>query len=269
MRRFEKTFLILFMSIVVCLLLLPFGIPEDLILETHLEKALCYPLECGIFGKGENGIDLFYNTLAASQLAILLSVLVLLTTLIIGVPIGILSSLRGHKTDQTITLITNLFLSFPSLLIAIALSAFIGQGFFSTWLILSIAGWAPFTRLSRASSFQVLNQDYIVAAKSIGNSSFRISLKHILPNIVPILIVHSAFQLAGIIIVESTLSFLGLGVSQETPSLGRLIYTGKQYLLSHPHASLIPGAFILFLIMGFYLTGMIMDQNLSRRGVSG
>lgn len=267
MKHPDRIFLFLFWVCVFLLVSAPLFFPPAALLKTDLAREFCKPLVCGIFGLGENGTDLWFHTLAASQIAIILSLLVCLTSVCVGVPLGIFASLSRPLPDQTLTLTTNLFLSFPSILIAIALSAFLGQGFLSTWFILSITGWAPFARLSRAAALQVKVQEYILSAESIGCSKTRISLFHILPNILPIILVQAAFQLSGIIIVESTLSFLGLGISQDTPSLGRLIYIGKNTILDSPHAALIPGFFIVMLITGFYLTGMILDQKISHRSL--
>lgn len=260
MNKLEKTFLLGFLCIVSLLLTVPYFIPQHILDAIDLSNAFCSPWLCGSLGKGENGIDLFYHVLAGSQIAIILSLLVCLCSMCVGIPLGLYASQSLNRWDHGIMLVTNLFLSFPSILLAIALSAFVGQGLFSTWLILCVTGWAPFCRLARAASLQVQSQDFILASKAIGCSSLRVAFRHILPNILPLLIVQGAFQLSGIIIVESTLSFLGLGVSEETLSLGRLIYTGKEVLLTAPHATLVPGTMILFLVMGFYLSGMALDQ---------
>jgi peptide/nickel transport system permease protein len=264
-KKTERIFLVLFLGILGLILISPLTFRSEHLSKTQLSQSFCRPIQCGLFGKGENGIDLFSNTLKASQMAILLSLMVCLTTLGMGTLIGLVSALKPGGVDECIILATNLFLSFPGLLIAIALSSFVGQGLFSTWLILIIPGWAPFCRLSRSSALQVRSEEFILASSSVGCSSLRIALIHILPNIAPILIVHAAFTMAGVITVESTLSFLGLGISNEFPSLGRLVYTGKHYLIQHPHTALIPGAFVVLMIIGFYITGMILNRNLVQR----
>jgi peptide/nickel transport system permease protein len=267
MSKHNQLFLAFFACLVFLLFFIPLFFNATVLTETHLSKAFCSPGDCGWFGLGENGMDLFAHTLSAAQIALVLSSLVCLTSLMIGVPMGLIASLSKTYTDQSIMLLTNLFLSFPSILVAIALSAFLGQGFFTLWIILSLTGWAPFCRLARGAALQAKSQEYIHAAETMGCRLSRISLKHILPNIFPILLVQAAFQLSGIIIVESTLSFLGLGLSQETPSLGRLVFIGKNYLLDYPHTALIPGVFIVLLIMGFYISGMILDLQLTHREV--
>lgn len=265
MKKPDQLFLLFFWGCVVALLIIPEFFPTESLVKTNLAQEFCSPWVCGWFGLGENGMDLFVHTLWAAQSAILLSIAVCGTSLLIGVPMGIFSSLTAPVADQAVTLMANLFLSFPSMLIAIALSAFLGQGFITVWFILSITGWAPFCRLSRAAALQVKVQEFILSAQSIGCSAGRISLRHILPNIFPLILVQAAFQLSGIIIVESTLSFLGLGLPQDMPSLGKLIYLGKNHILDYPHTAVIPGVFIVILIMGFYLSGMILDQKIAHR----
>ena len=265
MRKPNQLFLFSFGCWVLILLVAPLFFTPEALLKTNLAQEFCRPWVCGLFGLGENGIDLLVHTFCAAQWAIVLSTAVCFTSVLIGVPLGIFSSLALSGVDQSITLTTNLFLSFPSMLIAIALSAFLGQGFFTVWFILSITGWAPFCRLSRAATLQVKSQEFVQSARSMGCSTWRICLKHILPNIFPVILVQAAFQLSGIIIVESTLSFLGLGLPQDIPSLGKLIYIGKNHILDAPHAAVIPGGFIVILITGFYLSGMILDQKITHR----
>ena len=157
--------------------------------------------------------------------------------------------------DLVLMRIVDILLAFPGLLLAIALVAVLGPSIANVVIALSVLGWVPFARLVRGQVIAVKERDFILAAKTSGQSDFRIMLLHILPNIVSAVIVQATFNLAGVIISESSLSFLGLGAPPGTPSWGAMLSEGKQVILDAPHVSFFPGLAILLVVLAFNFVG--------------
>jgi peptide/nickel transport system permease protein len=173
----------------------------------------------------------------------------------LGVPIGLLAGYAGGWGDGLISRITDAMLACPFLILAIALAAFLGPSLTNAMIAIGISATPVFIRLTRAQVLSVKVEDYVEAARAVGNSHLRIALRHILPNVVAPLIVQSTLAIAAAVIAEASLSFLGLGQQPPAPSWGSMLNTAKNYIDNAPWMAIWPGLSIFLLVLSFNLLG--------------
>ena len=173
----------------------------------------------------------------------------------IGVFVGLLAGFYGGKVDRLLMQITDIFLAFPGILLAIAFAAVLGPGMINLMIALCITGWVSYARLTRGQTLALRNRQHVVAAESLGASVGRILFKHILPLLGSILIVEATYSLASIMIAEASLSFLGLGIQAPNASWGAMLRDGVRYMLVAPHYVLIVGLSLMSLILAINLLG--------------
>ncbi|HSA59227.1 MAG TPA: ABC transporter permease [bacterium] len=207
-------------------------------------------------GLDEEGRDLFSLILWGARVSLLVSVLTVSGCAALGTVSGLTAGYFGGRWDHAFTFVTDVILSFPSILLLIAFAAFWRDGgVLSLVVILTSVGWVGYARVVRGQTLSLKERDYVKAAIAAGASTPRIWLKHLVPNLLAPLLVQATFGMAGVILAESTLSFLGLGVSTDIPTWGRLIDQGVQYLLIAPHVALWPGMAMAAVILGFNFLG--------------
>lgn len=207
------------------------------------------------FGTDEIGRDVLSRVIwgaRASLLAGLVSVCVAMT---LGVPIGLLAGYLGGWVDGLISRFTDSMLAVPFLILAIALAAFLGPNLTNAMIAIGVSATPIFIRLTRAQVLSVKVEDYVEAARAVGNPHWRIALRHILPNILPPLIVQATLAIAAAIIAEASLSFLGLGQQPPAPSWGSMLNTAKNYVDNAPWMAIWPGLSIFLLVLSFNLLG--------------
>src|SRR5579864_1217780 len=173
----------------------------------------------------------------------------------LGVPIGMLAGYLGRWTDALISRITDAMLACPFLILAIALAAFLGPSLTNAMIAIGISQTPIFARLTRGQVLAVKHEDYIEAARALGNPHRRILLRHIFPNIVPPLMVQATLAAAAAIIAEASLSFLGLGQQPPDPSWGSMLNTAKNFIPQSPWMALWPGLAIFLLVLSLNLFG--------------
>lgn len=221
-----------------------------------LEIRLTGPSLQHLLGLDEEGRDLLGLILRGTRVSFSVSLLVVLIAGACGSLIGLTAGYLGGRWDSLFIFVTDVVLAFPSLLLIIALAAFQREGSIgSVVLILSAVGWVSYARIVRGQVLSLKTREFVLAAQGAGASFFRISLRHLLPNLIGPLLVTATFSAAGVILAESTLSFLGLGLPPNIPSWGRLLDQGVQYLLIAPHLSIFPGLAIASLILALNLVG--------------
>ena len=172
-----------------------------------------------------------------------------------GVPIGLLAGYVGGWVDALISRMTDAMLACPFLILAIALAAFLGPSLTNAMIAIGISATPIFVRLTRAQVLQVKVEDYVEAARAVGNSQLRIALRHVLPNIVPPLIVQATLAIAAAIIAEAALSFLGLGQQPPAPSWGSMLNAAQRFLTNAPWMAVWPGLAIFLVVLSFNLVG--------------
>jgi peptide/nickel transport system permease protein len=175
--------------------------------------------------------------------------------LCVGVPIGLAAGYVGGWTDMLISRVTDAMLACPFLILAIALAAFLGPSLTNAMIAIGIAATPIFIRLTRGQVLAVKVEDYIEAARAVGNSHLRIALRHVLPNIVAPLIVQATLAIAAAVIAEASLSFLGLGQQPPAPSWGSMLNIAKNYVENAPWMAVWPGMSIFLLVLSFNLLG--------------
>ena len=219
-----------------------------------------------LLGTDDQGRDMFSGILYGLRISLTVGVGSALVAGLIGSSLGLLSAYAGGRTDSIIMRLVDLQLSFPAILVALIILAFLGKSVFNVVLALVIVEWAYYARPVRGTALVERNREYIEAAECLAIPRYRILFRHLLPNCLPPLIVIGTQQVARAIALEATLSFLGLGVPITEPSLGLLIANGYQYMLSGKYwISFYPGIALLVTIIALNLVGDQLRDVLNPR----
>jgi len=207
------------------------------------------------FGTDESGRDLFARVIHGARASLLAGVVSISIALSLGVPVGLLAGYGGRWIDAVIGRITDAMLAIPFLILAIALAAFLGPSLQNAMIAIGLTATPIFVRLTRGQVMAVKVEDYVEAARAVGNPPVRIAVKHILPNILPALIVQATISIATAIIAEASLSFLGLGQQPPAPSWGSMLNTAQRFLTNAPWMAVWPGLAIFLTVLSFNILG--------------
>jgi peptide/nickel transport system permease protein len=207
------------------------------------------------FGTDELGRDIFARIIYGSRITLLIIFLVSIVVLPVGLLIGTLAGYFGGVLDMFLMRITDIFLAFPRLVMALAFAAALGPGIENAVLAISITAWPPYARLARAETMTIRRSDFILATRMQGASAMRIIWSHIVPLCLPSVIVRLTLDMAGIILIAAGLGFLGLGAQPPAPEWGLMVSSGRSYLLDQWWVATIPGIAIFIVSFGFNLLG--------------
>ncbi|MDQ8731619.1 ABC transporter permease [Bradyrhizobium sp. LHD-71] len=255
---FERPSAVIGLAIIVAFialaLLAPFIAPYDPV-ATSWSAVRKAPSAAHWFGTDDLGRDILSRVIFGTRASLLAGVISVSIAIAVGVPLGLLAGYSGGFIDALISRITDAMLACPALILAIALAAFLGPSLTNAMIAIGVTATPIFIRLTRGQTINVRVENYIEAAEAIGNSSLRIALRHVLPNVVPALLVQITLSIAAAIIAEASLSFLGLGQQPPAPSWGSMLNAAQRFLVSAPWMAFWPGLSIFLMVMSFNLLG--------------
>lgn len=259
---------VVFLLVLIALLaplIVPF--PQDNI-ETHIEDRFQSPSPQHLFGTDELGRDVFSRVLYGSRLSLQVGAIAIGLALTIGVPLGVVAGYSGGMLDEVIMRITDVFLSFPPLLLAMAISTLLGPNLVNAMIAIAIAWWPWYTRLLRSEAISVRERDYVQAARAMGASPGKIVFRHVLPNCLTPIVIQASMDFGSIMLTSAALSFLGLGAQPPTPEWGLMVSTGRTFFLTHWWIVTFPGLAIFIAVLSFNLVGdglrEILDPKMRR-----
>ncbi|MCX7382793.1 MAG: ABC transporter permease, partial [Alphaproteobacteria bacterium] len=206
-------------------------------------------------GTDENGRDVLSRIIFGARASMSAGVISVTIAAGIGVPVGLLAGFASGKLDMLISRIVDAMLACPFLILAIALAAFLGPSLQNAMIAIGITAAPVFVRISRGATIDAATNDYVEAARALGNPPWRVAARHILPNIVPPVMVQATLAIAGAIIAEASLSFLGLGQQPPAPSWGSMLNSAQRFLTQAPWLAVFPGAAIFLAVLSFNLVG--------------
>jgi peptide/nickel transport system permease protein len=224
-------------------------------LELHLGERLQAPGSEHWFGTDELGRDIYDRIIWGSRITLYIVALVSVIVVPIGLLIGVISGYMGGWVDTFLMRLTDIFLAFPRLILAMALVATLGRGLENAVLAIALTTWSPFARIARAEALTIRNSEFILAARVQGVSTVGILLRHVTPLCMSSVTVRLTLDMAGIILTAAGLGFLGLGAQPPTPEWGAMISLGRQYLIDQWWVPTVPGVAILVVSLGFNLLG--------------
>lgn len=255
--KLSLTALIILVLLIVGALLAPYIIPypEDLADATHTQIKLQAPSLEHLMGTDELGRDIFSRVVYGARVSLSAALAAVGLSLVIGIPLGAIAGSFGGWVDNLIMRITDVFLSFPPLLLAIAMVAVMGSSLNNAILAIALSWWPWYTRLIRGQAISVKERKFVQAAQTIGTGRMKIIFKHIIPNCISPVIVQASMDIGGVILTVASLSFLGLGAQLPTPEWGLMISMGRRFFPDSWWYCIFPGLAIFVTVLCFNLLG--------------
>jgi peptide/nickel transport system permease protein len=216
-------------------------------------------------GTDKLGRDILSRILYGGRVSLLVGIATVTLSLAIGIAVGSCSGYFGGWVDHGLMRLVDILMAFPGILLAIAFTAVFGPGLNHVIIALCVIGWTGYARLVRGEILSLREQGFVQAARALGGRPRRVILLHLLPNLLPPLLIQATFGLAAAIVAEGSLSFLGLGVEPPTPSWGSMLNDGRQFLLVAPHLTTYPGLALMFTVLALNLVGDALQDRLETR----
>jgi peptide/nickel transport system permease protein len=258
--------IVLAVGAVLASVLAPF--PGDAGNDTNLLGALLPPGGAHPLGTDLAGRDVWSRILFGIRISVGVSVVVIVASLLVGVPIGLLAGAVGGKLDDLLMRIVDVFLAFPSLLLALAIAATLGPSMEHAAIAIVVSWWPWYARLMRGEAAAIRGRAYVEAALLLGIPRWRVALRHILPNAIGPIIVQASLDLGGVILTFAALSFLGLGAQDPTPEWGLMVEQGRTLTSTQPWVAIFPGVAIMVAALAFTLLGEGLRERLDPKGLA-
>ncbi len=258
--------LIILIGLIAVAIFAPWVAPRDPVAQNLADRLLPPGSPGYLLGTDSLGRDILSRLIHGSRVTLFIVGTVALVAPVIGLLIGTVAGFAGGWVDQVLMRITDIFLAFPKLVLALAFVAALGPGIGNAVLALALTAWPPYARLARAETLTIRNADYIAAARLQGARPLRLLIGHIWPLCVSSLIVRVALDMAGIILSAAGLGFLGLGAQPPLPEWGAMISDGRTYILDHWWVAAMPGLAIFIVSLAFNLLGDGLRDVLDPKG---
>lgn len=264
------TSLIFILLLIFVAILAPYIVPypQQALGAAPLKNAFNPPSYEHLFGTDELGRDIFSRVLFGTRISLKIAMVVVVLAMVIGLPLGVVGGFLGGKIDELIMRLTDIFLSFPSVLLALVISVILGPSIDNVSIAIAISWWPWYTRIAHAQAVSIRERPFIEAAKAVGIPKTKIMFRHIVPNSLAPLLVQATMDLGSVLLTASGLSFLGLGAQPPQPEWGLMTYIGHAYLFTSWWCSTFPGLAIFVAALAFNLLGDglrdILDPRIRR-----
>jgi len=241
-------------ALVLTALLAPVLAPADP-LRTEMAARLQPPSRAHPFGTDQLGRDVLSRVLHGARITLRIAILTAVVATAIGLPVGVLSGYFRGRTDDLLMRLTDMFMAFPRLILAMAIAAALRPSLENVIIAISLAGWPIYARLARSMALAIREEVYIEAARALGASAWRILTRHVLPGVVSPVIIQVSLDMGGIILTAAGLGFIGFGAQPPTPEWGLMISEGRNYVPGQWWLATFPGLAISLVVLGFNLLG--------------
>lgn len=258
-RRFLKNKAAVLSLVIILLLIIiaifadqiaPYGYDDQLLSRKFIDPCAEFP-----FGTDDYGRCILSRCIYGARTSLVIGLISISFSCVIGILLGSIAGFYGSVADNVIMRVVDVMLAVPSMLLALSITAALGNGMRNLIIAVGISAIPSYARIVRASILSVKEQEYIEAARAIGASDARIILRHVLPNCLAPIIVQATMNIAIAILSAASLSFVGLGISPPTAEWGSMLNAGKAYLRTHPHVMIFPGLMIMVTVFAFNLLG--------------
>lgn len=234
--------------------------------QKDLDERLIKPCYEHPFGTDHLGRDILSRVIFGSRVSLFIGVSVIVISLIIGILLGITAGYYGGVVDELIMRIVDGFLAFPSMFLALGITAFLGQGVFNLMVALIVVEWTTFARVARGSTLDIKARPYVDASRWLGAGNLYTITRHVLPNILSPVLIVASLGIGNVILAAAGLSFLGLGVQPSIPEWGSMLNDGRVFLIKAPYIMIFPGLMIMITVLAFNFLGDglrdMMDQRM-------
>jgi peptide/nickel transport system permease protein len=238
--------------------------PQDPLQQNLANDLLAYSRDHPL-GTDKLGRDVLSRLIFGARISLSVGLATVALSAVLGIVVGSVAGFRGGWVDQLLMRLIDVLMAFPGILLAIAFSAVLGPGLQHVVLALCLIGWTGYARLVRGEILSLRERDFVQAARALGCKPARIIGRHLLPNLLPPLLIQATFGLAAAIVAEGSLSFLGLGVEPPTPSWGAMLNEGRQFLLVAPHLTTYPGLALMATVFALNLIGDALQTKVEAR----